>query len=106
MKSTTYITEITAQKNKKYLFEGRKLGFTCLLASYQLKSFLREFTEKCFAVFDQSSRAIYLSWYWSLLFFREFPSIIPLWYDFKILVKSRGGGTFLCLALSVNVRQQ
>ena len=27
-----------------------------------------------------------------------------LWYDFKILVKSRGGGTFLCLASSVNVR--
>ena len=104
MKSTTYITEITAQKNKKYLFEGRKLGFTCLLASYQLKSFLREFTEKCFAVFDQSSRAIYLSWL--LLFFREFSSIIPLWYHYKILVKSRGGGTFLCLALSVNVRQQ
>ena len=29
-----------------------------------------------------------------------------LWYDFKIQIKSRGGGTFLCLALSVNVRQQ
>ena len=28
-----------------------------------------------------------------------------LWYDFKILVKSRGGGTFLWLASSVNVRQ-
>ena len=29
-----------------------------------------------------------------------------LWYDFKIQVKSRGGGTFLCLASSVNVRQK
>ena len=29
-----------------------------------------------------------------------------LWYDSKILVKSRGGGTFLSLALSVNVWQK
>ena len=29
-----------------------------------------------------------------------------LWYDFKILVKSRGGGTFWCLALSGNVQQK
>ena len=29
-----------------------------------------------------------------------------LWYDFKILVKSRGGGTFLSLASSVNVWQK
>ena len=28
-----------------------------------------------------------------------------LFYDFKILLKSRGGGTFMCLALSGNVRQ-
>ena len=27
-----------------------------------------------------------------------------LWYDFKILVKSRGGGTFLCLASPVNIQ--
>ena len=26
-----------------------------------------------------------------------------LWYDFKILVKSRGGGTFLSIASFVNV---
>ena len=29
-----------------------------------------------------------------------------LWYDFKILVKSRGGGTFLYLASSVNIQQK
>ena len=29
-----------------------------------------------------------------------------LWYDFKILVKSKGGGTFSCLALSVNIQQK
>ena len=29
-----------------------------------------------------------------------------LWHNFKILVKSRGGGTFLCLALSDNIRQK
>ena len=32
-----------------------------LLASYQLRNFPREFTEKCFAAFDQSSHAIYLT---------------------------------------------
>ena len=29
-----------------------------------------------------------------------------LWYDFKIPVKSRGGGTFLSLASSVNIWQK
>ena len=69
MKSTTYIVEITNQKNEKYLSEGRNplTCFICLLASCQLRNFLREFTEKYFAVFDQSSCAI----------FWEFSSIIP-----------------------------
>ena len=31
MKTTTYIIEITSQKDEKYLSEGRKLGSTCLL---------------------------------------------------------------------------
>ena len=106
MKSTTYIVEITNQKNEKYLSEGRN-PLACLpprlLASCQLRNFPLEFTEKCFAVFDQSNCSIYLTWYRHLLFFWEFSSIIPLWYDFNILVKSRGGGTFLSLASSVNV---
>ena len=80
MKSTTCITEITNQKNEKYLSEGRN-PLACLpprlLASCQLRNFPREFTEKCFAVFDQSSCAIYFMWYWPLLFFWEFSSIIP-----------------------------
>ena len=74
MKSTTYILEITNQKNEKYLFEGRNL-FVCSpphLASCQLRNFLCEFTEKCFAIFDQSSCTIYLTWYQLLLFFWEF----------------------------------
>ena len=79
MKSTTYIVEITNQKNEKYLPEGRN-PLACLprhlLVSCQLRNFPCEFTEKCFAVFDQSSHAIYLMWYWSLLFFQEFSSII------------------------------
>ena len=61
MKSTTYIAEITTQKNeKKYLSERRKpLAFLpgCLPALCQLRNFLCELTEKCF---DQSSCAIYL----------------------------------------------
>ena len=80
MKSTTYIVEITNQKNEKYLSEGRNpLACLppCLLASCQLRNFLCEFTEKCFAIFDQSSHMIYLTWYWLLLFFWEFSSVIP-----------------------------
>ena len=64
------------------------------------KKILCEFTEKCFADFNQSSRVIYLTWYSLLLFFWElnlYHSFI-LWHDFKILVKSIGGGTFSCLA--------
>ena len=79
MKSTTYIVEITNQKNEKYLSEGRNpLACLppCLLASCQLRNFLCEFTEKCFVVFDHSSCAIYLMWYGPLLFFWEFSSII------------------------------
>ena len=41
------------------------------------KGFLCDFIQKYFAVFDQSDRAIYLTWYQSILFFREFSSIIP-----------------------------
>ena len=39
-------------------------------------------------------------------FSRNFVLSFILWYDLKILVKSRGGGTFLCLGLSVNVWQK
>ena len=80
MKSTTYIVEITNQKNKKYLYVGRNPVAwlpPCLLASCQLRNFLCVLTEKCFAVFDQSGCAIYLTWYRPLLFFWEFSSIIP-----------------------------
>ena len=77
MKSTTYFTELTNQKAEKYLSRRKKIESTCLLASCQLSDFPREFTENCFAVFDQSSRTIYLTWYRSLLFFPELTSIIP-----------------------------
>ena len=80
MKSTAYIAEITTLKNEKYLSQKRNpLVYlpTHLLDLCQLKNFTREFTEKCFAVFDQSSRSIYLTWYWSLLLFWEFSFIIP-----------------------------
>ena len=80
MKGTTYIAEITNQKNEKYLSEGRNPP-ACLpphlLASCQLRNFPRRFTEKCFSVFDQSSCAIYLTWYRPLVFCCELSSIIP-----------------------------
>ena len=80
MKSTTYIVEITNQKNEKFLSEARN-PLACLpprlLASCQLRNFPQELTEKYFAVFAQSSCAIYITWYRPLLFFCEFSSIIP-----------------------------
>ena len=42
MKSTTYIVEITNQKNEKYLYMGRNpvtWSPPCLLASCQLRNF-------------------------------------------------------------------
>ena len=80
MKSTTFIVEITNRKNEKHLYVGRNpvaWSPSHLLASCQLRNFPRVFTEKCFAVFDQSGCAIYLTWYRPLLFFWEFSSIIP-----------------------------
>ena len=104
MKSTTYIVEITNQKNEKYLYVGSNpvaWSPPRLLASCQLRNFPLVFTEKCSAIFDQSSctisRGIGRS-YFSGNFLLSF----LLWYDFKILVKSRGGGVFLSLAPSVS----
>ena len=76
MKSATYIIEITTQKNRKYLFQGRN-PLACSPVSSLLRNFLCVFTEKCFAIFDKSSHMIYLTWYQLLLFFWEFSSIIP-----------------------------
>ena len=95
MKSATYIAEMTTQKAEKYLSEGRKLGSTCLpaclLTSCQRRNFPREFTEKSFAIFDQSSHMIYLTWYWSALFFQEFSSIISfmVWLQDSSQIKWR-----------------
>ena len=44
--------------------------------SLKQRNFQYEFTKKCFASFDQSSRAIYLMWCLLLLYFQEFTSII------------------------------
>ena len=49
MKTTTYFTEKTTKKAEKHLFERR--------------NFLCEFTENCFAMFAESSHAIYSLWY-------------------------------------------
>ena len=59
MKSTTYIVEITNQKNEKYLYVGRNpvaWSSPRFLALCQLINFLHVFTEKCFAILDQSGR--------------------------------------------------
>ena len=95
IKSTTYIAEITVQKNEKYLYEERNtLAYlpARLVSTKKFSAF--EFTEKCFTVFGQSNCMIFLTWHQSLLFFWEFSSIITFMVWFKILVKSRGGVHF------------
>ena len=99
MKSATYIIEVSVWGEKS----------TCLLASCQLRHFPREFTENCFDVSDQSSLAIYLMWYWSLLFFRDFSFVMSfmVWLQhFSQIKGAEGGSTFLCVAWSVNVQQK
>ena len=70
------------KKNGKYLkFWERKApgrALACLLAWYWQRNFLCEFTENCFAVFDQSSRVILLTWYCRLYFFPWIPRGDPL----------------------------
>ena len=94
MKSTTYFAKIATQRLKSFcLREENQNPLACspvsLLASCQLRNFLGEFTEKCFVVFDQSSCTIYLMWYRLLLFFENLLLSFLLWYDFKILDKTR-----------------
>ena len=55
---------------------GRSLA--CLLAWYWQINFPHEFTENCFAVFDQSSHIILLMWYCQLYFFSWIPHGCPL----------------------------
>ena len=98
---STCIIEITTQKNENYLSEGRNSLAFLPAHLISTKKFLCEFTEKCFVVIAVKSD--HLMWYLLLQFFLEFSSIIPfMWYDFKILVKSKGRGTSLCLSSSVN----
>ena len=81
MKSTTYIVEKLPKRIRGICLKGEihLLAFLLparLLVSCQLGNFPRKFIEKYFAVFDQQNCVIYLTWYRSLLFFREFFSII------------------------------
>ena len=77
MKSTTCFAERTNQKTGKYLCRRRRLeSLARLLASCQLRNFPLELTENIFAVFDQSSHAIYFTWYRLLQFFLKLTSII------------------------------
>ena len=70
MKRTTYIVEITTQKNEKYLSEGRN-QLACLLAYLltlcQLRNFLCEFTEKCFAILHKFFLFYLLYDFWILV---------------------------------------
>ena len=75
---TKYFTEIRNQTAGKYLkFSERKRASICLLACLPAclmltKTFSVWVYWKVFAVIDQSSQTIYLTWYSLLLFFWEF----------------------------------
>ena len=60
-----------------------------------LKSILLFLTNQAMQFISRGIGRCYFSGNFILTFF--------LWYDFKILVKSMGEGTFLCLASPVNV---
>ena len=108
MKSTTYFTLITNQKSEKYLPERGKLESTCLLPTHLkltkkfsvslLKTVLPFLTNQAAQFISHGIGCSYFSQNLLLSFL--------LWYDFIIQVKSRGGKTFLCLALSVNIWQK
>ena len=108
MKSKKYFAEITTEKDEKYLSEGKKLGSTCL-PTCSPASFMsiKEFSMwVCWKVFSTNQAVQFISHGVSCSYFSgDFLLPFLLWYDFKILVKSRGGGTFLCLAPSVNIRR-
>ena len=100
MKSTSYMIEITTQKNEKYVWEEKS---TCLVACSPqvnleifhvslLKSVLLFLTNQATQFISCGIGCSYFS--------RNFLLSFLLWHDFKILVKSREGGTFLCLASS------
>ena len=109
MKSGTYFAEITNQKAEKCLSERGNLESTCLLACSLcvdreifrvslLKTVLPHSTNETTQFISRGIGRSYYS--------RSLLLSFLLCYDFKIQVKSRGGGKFLCLVSSVNVRQK
>ena len=93
----------------KSLSEGRNpLAYlpARLITSCQLRNFLREFTEKSFAVLTNQAARFISRGIGRSYFSRNFLLWFLTWYYFRILVKPRRGGTFLCLASSVNVLQK
>ena len=89
IKSTTYVAEITTQKNEKYLSEGRNpLAYspTHFVSTKKFSAWV--YRKKSPFLINQTARFIsrgigrsYFSGNFLLSFL--------LWYDFKILVKSR-----------------
>ena len=106
MKSTICIVEITNQKNENYLYMGRNPVVWSpphLLAACQLRNFPHVFLLKSVLPFLTNQAVRFTSCGIGRCYFSgNFLLSFLLWYDFKILVKSRGGGTFLSLAPSVS----
>ena len=108
MKSTTCFVEITNQKAEKYL---RQENYNPLTSSparlLSTKKFSGWIYWKLFCRFWPINPTQFIWHDIGLSYFsRNLLLLFLLWYDFKIQVESRGGGTFLCLASSVNVQQK
>ena len=94
---------------EKYMFEKEKLESTCLLACSPCvnQEFFHVSLLKTVLPFLVNQAARFIAGGIDRSYFsRNLLLSFLLWYDFKIQVKSRGGGTLLCLASSVNVRQK
>ena len=109
-KSTTYFPQITTQKTEKYLSKRRKLESNCLLACLpahhvSTNNIFCASLLKTVLAFLANQAAQFISCDIGRPYFSQNLLLsFLLWYDFKIPFKSRGGGTFLYLASSVNIR--
>ena len=96
-KSTVYFTNNNSKRWKVSKILRKKDSRpsaclpACLLAWYWQRNIPREFTENCFAVLDQSSRVIFLTWYCRLYFFPWIPRGYPLNRSVKDFLSNRRG---------------
>ena len=88
MKSTTYIVEITNQKNEKYLYVGRNPVACSPPRLVSTKKFSTWVYWKVFCRFLTNQAVRFICGIGRSYFSGNFLLSFLLWYHFKILVKS------------------